>query len=82
MRAERYAEDQKDRELVDKNIQSVQEILENFDTLKEEKEFKALNKTNDTFVYKQYYLYYLNIFKVREQIPINDDYITIAIIDD
>ena len=81
-RAERYAEDQEDRELVDKNIQSVQEILENFDTLKEEKEFKALNKTNDTFVYKQYYLYYLNIFKIWEQIPVNDDYITIAIIDD
>jgi molecular chaperone DnaJ len=55
---------------------------EDNDTLKEEKQFKALNKTNDTFVYKQYYLYYLNIFKVREQIPINDDYITIAIIDD
>jgi hypothetical protein len=50
--------------------------------LKEEKELKALNKTNDEFVHKQYYLYYLNIFKAWEKIPNNDNVITIAIIDD
>jgi hypothetical protein len=56
--------------------------LKNFDELKEERELKSLNKTNDTFVYKQYYLYYLDVFNARKKIPNNDEVITIAIIDD
>lgn len=81
-KAKKYANTQKDKELVENNIQSVKEILENFDELKEERNLKALNKTNDTYVYKQYYLYYLNIFKAREKIPKNNNTVTIAIIDD
>jgi hypothetical protein len=56
--------------------------LKNFDELKEERNLKSLNKTNDAYIYKQYYLYYLDIFKVREKIPNNDNVVTIAIIDD
>jgi len=81
-KARKYAENQEDIELAEKNIQSVEEILENFDELKEERNLKALNKTNDAYIYKQYYLYYLDIFKVREKIPNNDNVVTIAIIDD
>ena len=81
-RAKKYAENQKDLELVENNIKSVEWILENFDDLKEEKKLKDLNKTNDTFVYKQYYLYYLNIFKVWKEIPNNVNTIIVAVIDD
>jgi len=81
-KARRYAEDPEDIELVENNIKSVENILENFEQLKEEKELKALNKTNDEFVHKQFYLYYLNIFDAREKIPVNDNTITVAIIDD
>ena len=80
--ARKYAENQEDIELAEKNIKSVTEILENFDELKEERELKSLNKTNDTLVYKQYYLYYLDVFSARKKIPDNDNVITIAIIDD
>jgi len=81
-KAKKYAENQEDLELVENNIQSVENILENFDELKEERELKSLNKTNDSFVFKQYYLYYLNIFNARKKIPNNDKVVTIAIIDD
>lgn len=81
-KAKKHAKNQEDIELAEKNIQSVKEILENFDQLKEERELKALNKTNDSLVYKQYYLYYLNIFEAKEKIPVNDNTITVAIIDD
>ena len=81
-KARRYAEDPEDIELVENNIKSVENILENFEQLKEEKELKTLNKTNDEFVHKQFYLYYLNVFDAREKIPVNDNTITVAIIDD
>lgn len=81
-RAKKYAENQRDLELVENNIKSVEWILENFDDLKEEKKLKDLNKTNDTFVYKQYYLYYLNIFKAWKEIPNNGNTIIVAVIDD
>lgn len=81
-KAKKYADNQEQLELAEKNIQSAKEILENFGELKEEKNLKALNKTSDTYVYKQYYLYYLDVFKAREKIPDNDNIVTIAIIDD
>lgn len=81
-KARKYANEQEDIELAEKNIETVESILENFDELKEERELKSLNKTNDTFVYKQYYLYYLDVFNARKKIPDNDEIITIAIIDD
>ena len=81
-KAKKYAENQEDIDLVDNNIKSVESIIENFEELKEEKKLEALHKTNDTFVYKQYYLYYLNIFESWKRIPNNDRVVTIAIIDD
>lgn len=81
-KARRYAKDQDDIELVESNIENIENILENFDELKEERELKSLNKTNDAYVYKQFYLYYLDIFKARDKIPNNDNVVTIAIIDD
>jgi hypothetical protein len=81
-RAKRYAVSENDYELVNKNIESISNITENFEELKEQRDFKALNKTNDPFLYNQYYLYYLNIFKAWDSIPYNDSVVTIAIIDD
>ena len=81
-RAKRYAVSENDYELVNKNIESISNITENFEELKEQRDFKALNKTNDPFLYNQYYLYYLNIFKAWDSIPYNDSAVTIAIIDD